>query len=121
MGRSTGREIQLYPPIKEIWIELHWSDMGQTTKKFANVQELAQFLKDNPLLAQAVGYIARAPKLNEMKMPDSYMSLPAGEQKIWIERAKEVLSQSGKVSFRGRVFDNENLLESVLRELQNRR
>jgi hypothetical protein len=62
--------------------------MGQTTKRFSNVQELAQFLKDNPLLAEAVGYVARAPKLKEMKMPDSYMSMPAGEQKIWIERAK---------------------------------
>jgi len=95
--------------------------MGQTTKTFANVHELAQFLKDNPLLAQAVGYVARAPKLNEMKMPDSYMSLPPSEQKIWIERAKAVLSQNGKVSFRGRTFDSENLFDAVLKELQNRR
>jgi hypothetical protein len=52
----------MYPPIKEVRIELHWRDIGVSYKTFANVQELAQFLKDNPILANAVGYTEKKSK-----------------------------------------------------------
>jgi hypothetical protein len=59
MGRSDGKTVPLYPPLKEVHLELHWNDKGPGLKQFRNVQELAAFLKANPILAEAVGYVAK--------------------------------------------------------------
>jgi hypothetical protein len=49
--------------VKEIRIDLYWEDQyGKGTKNFFSVQELADFLKDNPLLAEAVGYVPKKKK-----------------------------------------------------------
>ena len=119
MGRSNGREVQMYPPLKEVYIELYWSDIGETRKKFANVHELAQFLRDNPVLAKAVGYVA-APKLS-LKMPDEFFSLPVGEQRVLIENAMDILKRNGSVELRGRTFKSEFQFQQFIKEIQNRR
>lgn len=44
----------------EIKIELHWSDtIGHTIKGFDDVRQFADFLKANPDLAKAIGYISK--------------------------------------------------------------
>ncbi len=49
--------------IKHIQIDLSWKDdYGQGTKNFYSVQGLAQFLKDNPEFAKAVGYVPNRKK-----------------------------------------------------------
>lgn len=54
------REIPLYPPIKEGEIILSYSDsLGETTKVFRNVNELAAFFKENPAIARYFGYISK--------------------------------------------------------------
>jgi hypothetical protein len=51
--------------IKHIQIDLTWTDdYGQGTKNFYSVQALAQFLKDNPEFAKAVGYVPKSPQFN---------------------------------------------------------
>ena len=60
MGRSIGKEVPVKPPIKTIGIYLHWVDgIGESSKGFANVQEFADFLKSNPILAEGVGYVPK--------------------------------------------------------------
>ena len=120
MGRSNGREVQMYPPLKEVYIELFWNDIGETRKRFANVHELAQFLKDNPVLANAVGYVASAAKLN-LKMPDNLYTLPFSEQRTLIENAYDVLSRKGSVEYRGMTFKSEFEFERFMKEIKNRR
>ena len=47
-------------PLKFIEIRLMWEDgIGNGSNGFKSVQELAQFLKDNPELAKAVRYEAK--------------------------------------------------------------
>jgi hypothetical protein len=42
-----------HPPFEQIELRIHWADrIGEGFKSFANVQELAQFLKDNPAFAE---------------------------------------------------------------------
>ncbi len=120
MGRSEGRSVPLFAA-KDVWIELHWSDRGKSIKTFANVHDLAQFLKDNPLLAQAVGYVARSPKLNSLKMPDFFMSVPASEQAMWIWRARDVFSRKGSVEMNGRTFTSEVQFEDYVKKMTNAR
>ena len=52
--------------VKKIRIELYWEDdFSKGSNSFETVQQFAQFLKDNPELAIAVGYTGngnRAPK-----------------------------------------------------------
>jgi hypothetical protein len=48
-------------PIKEIKLILYWRDgFSETHKGFDNVQQLADFLKNNQELATAIGYIPKA-------------------------------------------------------------
>lgn len=61
------REIPLYPPIKDIVIEVSYTDrVGPCTKTFNNVTELAAFFRENPAIARAVGYVQKE-KRNEVK------------------------------------------------------
>lgn len=53
-------KVPIYPPIKEVKIQLYWED--KSTKggnSFNTVQELAEFLKENPDLAKAVNYVPK--------------------------------------------------------------
>lgn len=53
-------QVPVRPPIKEIKIELHWEDtIGIAIKGFDNVHHFADFLKANPDLAKAIGYISK--------------------------------------------------------------
>ncbi len=120
MGRSDGRAVRLEAP-KEVSIELHWTDFGKGSKSFANVHELAQFLKDNPLLAQSVGYVPRPPKTNVLRMPDFFMSIPPGEQATWVWCAKHVINRKGVVEMNGRTFTSDVQLEHYIDQLINAR
>jgi hypothetical protein len=69
--RSDEREIPMFGPISEARIEVSYRDRnGHTIKAFANVQELAEFLKCNPQLAKVFGYVAKKPKSPEPKDED---------------------------------------------------
>jgi len=60
MGRSIGGEVPVKYPIKSIKIELHWHDaFSKGSKDFEDVHQFADFLKSNPLLAEAVGYVKK--------------------------------------------------------------
>jgi hypothetical protein len=53
-------QVSVRPPVKEIKIELHWRDtVGYTIKGFDDVRHFADFLRDNPDLAKAIGYISK--------------------------------------------------------------
>lgn len=53
-------KVPVKPPIKRIKIELYWADgFSEGYKSFDNVQIFASFLKDNPDLAKAVGYVKK--------------------------------------------------------------
>jgi hypothetical protein len=53
-------KIPIYLPIKLVSIELYYEDaVTKGSNSFATVQELAEFLKDNPELAKAVKYISK--------------------------------------------------------------
>ncbi len=55
--------VSVKPPIKEIKLILYWRDgFSETHKGFDNVQQLADFLKNNQELATAIGYIPNAKK-----------------------------------------------------------
>ncbi|MBX2969445.1 MAG: hypothetical protein KF803_08730 [Cyclobacteriaceae bacterium] len=44
--------------VKVIRIELYWEDdYSKGSNGFTNIRDFAQFLKDNPELAEAVGYL----------------------------------------------------------------
>lgn len=48
------------PPITEIKIVLEYTHgLGFVSKEFRDVWELADFLKDNPPIAEAVGYVPK--------------------------------------------------------------
>jgi hypothetical protein len=50
----------IHLPLKEVTLKLEWIDqIGFTGKTFQTVQELAEFLKEYPPLAQAVNYISK--------------------------------------------------------------
>jgi hypothetical protein len=50
----------VYLPIKAVKIQLYWEDAtGFNDKEFNDVHQLADFLKYNPVLARAVGYVAK--------------------------------------------------------------
>lgn len=50
----------VYLPIKTIKIQLYWQDAtGFNDKEFNDVHQFANFLKYNPALAQAVGYVPK--------------------------------------------------------------
>jgi len=53
-------KVPVNPPIERIQIQLYWKDKGvEGSNGFDTVQQFAQFLKDNPLLAEAVGYVPK--------------------------------------------------------------
>ena len=63
MGAYNENKVPLKPPFKELNISLNWRDgFGTTGKQFSNVNELAEFLRANPVLAEAVGYIPKSIK-----------------------------------------------------------
>jgi len=52
--------VPVRPPITEIKIELYWKDQASSgSVSFANVKEFAEFLREHPDLAKAVGYEAK--------------------------------------------------------------
>jgi len=54
--------IPVYLPIKEIKIIIEYSDKHvKGANWFENVQQFAEFLKDNPEIGKALGYV---PKVN---------------------------------------------------------
>lgn len=60
MEAYNENEVPVQPPIKEIKINLVWSDgFGQAGKDFSNMQGLANFLKVNPVLAEGVGFVPK--------------------------------------------------------------
>ncbi len=53
-------QVFVRPPVKKIKIELYWQDAtGETIKGFDDVRHFADFLKANPELAKAIGYISK--------------------------------------------------------------
>lgn len=67
------REIPIYPPIKDGQLTLSYTDRtGFVSKNFANVEELAQFFRSNPLIAKHFGYIPKGhkPELGSELPPD---------------------------------------------------
>ncbi len=50
----------VYLPVKKIQIHLYWEDAaGSRDKGFDDVYQFADFLKANPVLAKAVGYVRK--------------------------------------------------------------
>lgn len=48
------------PPFKEIEIKMVWTDgTGTGIKDFKSVQHFADFLKENPAFARALGYVPK--------------------------------------------------------------
>jgi hypothetical protein len=66
MTKKSGTDlykVPVKPPIKRIKIELYWQDgLAEGYKGFDTVQLFAAFLRDNPDLAAAVGYVDKATK-----------------------------------------------------------
>ena len=60
MGAYNYNKVPVKLPIKEIHISLNWSDgIGTAGKTFGDVQGFANFLKDNPELGKAIGYVPK--------------------------------------------------------------
>lgn len=58
--KKNSYAIPVKPPFKTIELRIHAIDgLGETNKTFFNVQELAEFLKDNEVYAQALGYVPK--------------------------------------------------------------
>ncbi|HEY5750777.1 MAG TPA: hypothetical protein VIU12_32160 [Chryseolinea sp.] len=54
-------KVPVKPPIKRVKIELYWADeLAEGYKAFDTVQIFAAFLRDNPDLAKAVGYVSKS-------------------------------------------------------------
>jgi len=54
-------KVPVKPPIKRIKIELYWADgFSEGYKSFDTVQLFAAFLRDNPDLATAIGYVKKS-------------------------------------------------------------
>jgi hypothetical protein len=52
--------LPVYLPIKSIGIHLYWEDASRRSDKtFDDVHEFTDFLKRNPVLAKAVGYVPK--------------------------------------------------------------
>lgn len=65
--------IPLYPPLRDKEITVSFTDRtGQVIRKFADVDELARFFKDNPQVAREFGYVRKDRKEDELeeKKPD---------------------------------------------------
>jgi len=55
-----ARTVPMYPPLKRVEIRLYWeSGATEGSVGFSNVHHFAEFLKDNPELARAVGYVPK--------------------------------------------------------------
>jgi hypothetical protein len=53
-------KVPVKPPIREVPITINWIDgYGETGKKFDTVEQFASFLKQNPEIAKAVGYLPK--------------------------------------------------------------
>lgn len=124
MGRSEGKSVQVYPPLKEIHIELHWHDLGIGSKEFANVHDLAEFLKANPILALGVGYVPKDRRRTNLTctLPGNFFALSPGDQSLWLIGIKELLTvHQGSVQFSGRTFQNYGMFEQFLEKHRNHR
>jgi len=63
MGSFNNNTVPVKPPFKRIYISLDWIDgIGTTSKEFSNVQDLGEFLRCNPEVGNAVGYIVKEKK-----------------------------------------------------------
>jgi hypothetical protein len=61
-SNSTGT-IPVKPPFSFVQIKVEWQDqLGSGGKSFYTVHELATFLEENPLFAEAVKYSRKKPK-----------------------------------------------------------
>jgi hypothetical protein len=116
MGQYFRRVQQVFLPLKEIQIELRWRDQaGMTMMTFADVQDLAHFLNNNPDLGKAVKYVKKKSGGYEMPVPDSYCELNPTDQKIWLFRAKDVIqTEKGVATFNGKRFDDFGQLEEYI-------
>jgi hypothetical protein len=57
------REIPIYPPLRDKEITVTYTDKGGFVRKvFNNVDELALFFKDNPVIAREFGYVPKKEK-----------------------------------------------------------
>jgi len=55
------RKVHIYPPLKRVEIRLYWeSGATEGSVAFNSVHHFAEFLRDNPELAQAVEYVPKA-------------------------------------------------------------
>lgn len=74
----------MFGPIHDARIEVTYRDRsGHTIKTFANVHELAEFLKCNPQLAEIFGYVPRKPKSQNTEAKDD----PVREtMKLFVDR-----------------------------------
>jgi len=54
------RKIHIYEPLTKVEIRLYWEDnCTRGTLGFDNVQQFAEFLRDNPKLAERIGYVSK--------------------------------------------------------------
>jgi hypothetical protein len=59
MGRSEGKAFRI-EAVKSATIKVEWQDRwGEGGKDFRSVQELAEFLKSVPELAERFGYVPK--------------------------------------------------------------
>ena len=52
--------VPVYPPVRKAEITLYYEDrVTKGSNTFSTVQELAEFLRDNPEVGKAVGYVVK--------------------------------------------------------------
>jgi len=60
MSESNIEKVELHPPVQQVQISIFWYDMKvRNGKTFRDVHTFAEFLKANPILAEAVGYVPK--------------------------------------------------------------
>lgn len=53
-------QVPVYPPVRKAEISLYYEDrVTRGSHTFSTVQELAEFLRDNPEVGKAVGYVKK--------------------------------------------------------------
>lgn len=54
------RQFHIHEPLGRVEIQLYWEDMcTKGTVGFTDVRQFAEFLRDNPKLAERIGYISK--------------------------------------------------------------
>ncbi len=115
MKQYFSRKQQIYLPITEIHIELHWQDKGaKSIVTLENVQDLAWFLTDNPELGKAVEYVPKKRPSNKIELPEPFYDLNEFDKKLWLFRVKDIIKEGGYGFYDGHRFDDYNLLEKYV-------